>query len=145
MARDTKLGPEQITADLPNVSEYLLRNLDSFGIIRVGSYVKTGDILIGKVTPKGETHVNPEDRLLRAIFGDKAGDVRDSSLKVPQGIEGVVIDVKIYNRRGVPKDERMREIERENLLKIDEDFRDEIRIIKRYLQKKIGPYLKFAH
>ncbi|MBL0691148.1 MAG: DNA-directed RNA polymerase subunit beta [SAR324 cluster bacterium] len=142
LSRDTKLGQELITSDLPNVSEYFLKNLDNYGVIRVGSYVKSGDILVGKTTPKGESHVNPEDRLLRAIFGDKAADVRDTSLRVSQGIEGVVIDVKMYNRRGIDKDERLLEIERDNLRLIDDDFRDEIRIIKRFFQKKVTPFLK---
>ena len=142
LARDTKLGNELITADLPNVGEYMLRNLDQTGVVLIGSYVKTGDILVGKVTPKGEAYMNPEEKLLRAIFGEKAGDVKDSSLKVPQGIEGVVIDVKMYNRRGVEKDSRALAIEKENLKKIDLDYRDELRIIRSHFAKLALPYAK---
>ena len=105
-ARDTKLGPEEITRDIPNVSENALRDLDESGIIRIGANVKPGDILVGKVTPKGETQLTPEEKLLRAIFGEKAGDVRDASLKCPPGIEGIVVDVKIFSRKGIEKDLR---------------------------------------
>jgi DNA-directed RNA polymerase beta subunit len=110
-ARDTKLGPEEITRDIPNVSETALKDLDESGIVRIGANVKAGDILVGKVTPKGETQLTPEEKLLRAIFGEKAGDVRDASLKVPPGIEGTVVDVKIFSRKGVEKDLRAMEIE----------------------------------
>ena len=133
LARDTKLGKESITRDIPNVNEHSLRNLDESGIIRIGSYVKTGDILVGKTTPKGEMQLNPEEKLLRAIFGDKAGDVRDTSLRVPQGIQGVVIDVKVFNRRGVEKDERTKQIEEVTLEKLKSDYHDEIRIVKNNL------------
>ncbi len=142
LARDTKLGKELITRDIPNVSEYALRNLDSSGIIRIGSYVKSGDILVGKTTPKGEMQLNPEEKLLRAIFGEKAGDVRDTSLRVPQGIQGVVIDVKVFNRRGVEKDERTKDIEAATLQKIDNDYFDEVRIVKNNLAEKALPVLE---
>ena len=106
MARDTKLGPESITRDIPNVSEEALRNLDEAGIVYIGAEVKAGDILVGKVTPKGETPMTPEEKLLRAIFGEKAADVRDTSLKVPPGVQGTIVEVRVFNRRGVEKDER---------------------------------------
>ncbi|HFU2275592.1 TPA: DNA-directed RNA polymerase subunit beta, partial [Campylobacter jejuni] len=105
VARDTKLGPEEITRDIPNVGEEMLRNLDESGIIRIGAPVKPEDILVGKITPKGETQLTPEEKLLRAIFGDKARDVKNTSLKVPPGVEGTVIDVKVFNRRSGEKDE----------------------------------------
>ena len=100
-ARDTKLGKEDITRDIPNVGEEALRDLDESGIIRIGAEVKPGDILVGKVTPKGETQLTPEEKLLRAIFGEKAGDVKDTSLTVPPGVEGIVVDVKIFSRKGL--------------------------------------------
>src|SRR5215813_14583 len=114
-ARDTKLGPEEITRDIPNVSESFLKDLDEAGIIRIGASVKPGDILVGKVTPKGETTLTPEEKLLRAIFGEKAGDVRDASLICPPGIEGIVVDVKIFSRKGIEKDERAKLIENEQI------------------------------
>ncbi|HPQ42245.1 MAG TPA: DNA-directed RNA polymerase subunit beta, partial [bacterium] len=129
-ARDTKLGTEEITRDIPNVSEEQLRNLDESGIIRIGAEVKPGDVLVGKITPKGETQLTPEEKLLRAIFGEKAGDVRDASLTVPPGIEGTVIDVNVFARKGVEKDERTRMIEDENLARIRKDFEDELTIIR---------------
>ena len=110
-ARDTKLGPEEITRDIPNVGEGYLRDLDDSGIIRIGAYVKPGDILVGKVTPKGETQLTPEEKLLRAIFGEKAGDVRDASLVCPPGIEGIIVGVKIFSRKGIEKDDRAKAIE----------------------------------
>ena len=110
-ARDTKLGPEEITRDIPNVSEGFLKDLDESGIIRIGAYVKPGDILVGKVTPKGETQLTPEEKLLRAIFGEKAGDVRDASLICPPGIEGIIVGVKIFSRKGIEKDDRAKAIE----------------------------------
>ena len=110
-SRDTKLGPEEVTRDIPNVSESALRDLDESGIIRIGATVKAGDIIVGKVTPKGETQLTPEEKLLRAIFGEKAGDVRDASLTCPPGIEGTVVDVKIFSRKGQEKDERAKFIE----------------------------------
>ncbi len=128
-ARDTKLGPEEITRDIPNVSESLLRDLDESGIIRIGAYVKPGDILVGKVTPKGETQLTPEEKLLRAIFGEKAGDVRDASLACPPGIEGIVVDVKIFSRKGAEKDERARAIEEADVTRLEKNLADEIRIL----------------
>ena len=119
VARDTKLGPEEITRDIPNVSEEMLRNLDGSGIIRIGANVVPDDILVGKITPKGETQLSPEEKLLRAIFGDKARDVKNTSLKVPPGIEGTVIDVKVFNRRSGEKDERTKNIEDYELSKLD--------------------------
>ena len=109
-ARDTKLGPEEITRDIPNIAEAFLRNLDESGIIRIGATVKPGDILVGKVTPKGETQLTPEEKLLRAIFGEKAGDVKDASLYCPPGIEGTVVDCKVFSRKGAELDERSKVI-----------------------------------
>ncbi|GFM32716.1 DNA-directed RNA polymerase subunit beta [Desulfovibrio subterraneus] len=126
VARDTKLGPEEITRDIPNVSEDMLRNLDGSGIIRIGANVKPDDILVGKITPKGETQLTPEEKLLRAIFGDKARDVKNTSLKVPPGIEGTVIDVKVFNRRSGEKDERTRNIEDYELARLDRKEQDHI-------------------
>jgi DNA-directed RNA polymerase subunit beta len=128
-ARDTKLGPEEITRDIPNVSESALRDLDESGIIRIGATVKPGDILVGKVTPKGETQLTPEEKLLRAIFGEKAGDVRDASLTCPPGIEGTVVDVKIFSRKGQEKDERAKQIEGMQIAKLEKNLSDEIRIL----------------
>jgi len=119
VARDTKLGPEEITRDISNVSEEMLRNLDDCGIIRIGARVKADDILVGKITPKGETQLTPEEKLLRAIFGDKARDVKNTSLKVPPGIEGTIVDVKVFNRRSGEKDERTLSIESRDLTKFD--------------------------
>src|SRR5204862_1384472 len=106
MARDTKLGPEEITRDIPNVSEEALKNLDEAGIVYIGAEVHAGDILVGKITPKGESPMTPEEKLLRAIFGEKASDVKDTSLRVPSGISGTVIDVQVFTREGVEKDAR---------------------------------------
>ena len=128
-ARDTKLGPEEITRDIPNISEGFLRNLDESGVIRIGATVKPGDILVGKVTPKGETQLTPEEKLLRAIFGEKAGDVRDASLYCPPGIEGTVVDVKIFCRKGAEKDERHKAIEAAQVAKLEKNLADEIRIL----------------
>jgi DNA-directed RNA polymerase subunit beta len=128
-ARDTKLGPEEVTRDIPNVSETTLRNLDEAGVIRIGATIKQGDIIVGKVTPKGETQLTPEEKLLRAIFGEKAGDVRDASLYCPPGIEGVVVDVKIFSRKGQEKDERAKSIEAEQIAKLEKNLSDEIRIL----------------
>jgi DNA-directed RNA polymerase subunit beta len=136
-ARDTKLGPEEITRDIPNVSESALRDLDESGIVRMGATVGPGDILVGKVTPKGETQLTPEEKLLRAIFGEKAGDVRDASLKVPPGIEGTVVDVKIFSRKGVEKDERAKEIEEAEVHRLEKNIRDEVRILTEERNKKI--------
>ena len=129
IARETKLGKEEITADIPNISEESLKDLDESGIIRIGARVKPMDILVGKVTPKGETQLSPEEKLLRAIFGDKAGDVKDSSLRVPPGIEGIVIDAKVFTRKGGEKDERAQALEEKELDRLLRDQDDEIRII----------------
>ncbi len=136
-ARDTKLGPEEITRDIPNVSDASLRDLDESGIVRIGAKVRPGDVLVGKVTPKGETQLSPEEKLLRAIFGEKAGEVRDASLVTPPGIEGTVVDVKIFSRKGVPKDERAKAIEGEQVEKMEKDLNDEIRIIKEERNKQL--------
>ena len=136
-SRDTKLGPEEITRDIPNVSDASLRDLDESGIIRIGAKVRPGDVLVGKVTPKGETQLSPEEKLLRAIFGEKAGEVRDASLVTPPGIEGTVVDVKIFSRKGVAKDERAKAIEREQVEKMEKDLNDEIRIIREERTKRL--------
>ena len=128
-ARDTKLGPEEITRDIPNISESFLRNLDESGIIRIGAAVKPGDILVGKVTPKGETQLTPEEKLLRAIFGEKAGDVKDASLYCPPGISGIVVDAKIFARKGVEKDERASLIEQQTVERLQRNLDDEKRIL----------------
>jgi len=141
VARDTKLGKEEITRDIPNVGEDALRNLDGSGIIRIGVSVKAGDILVGKVTPKGETQLSPEEKLLRAIFGEKAGDVRDTSLRIPPGVEGVVIDAKIFSRKGTEKDSRSQEIENEEVDNLLKDRDDEIRIITHNVKEKISELL----
>ncbi|MBI4664778.1 MAG: DNA-directed RNA polymerase subunit beta [Nitrospinae bacterium] len=134
-ARDTRQGKEEITRDIPNVSEDSLRNLDESGIIRIGAKVKTGDILVGKVTPKGETLLSPEEKLLKAIFGEKAGDVRDTSLTVPPGNEGTVINVKVFSRRGSDKDARAEAIEKDERERLEKDMNEEIEIV---LQEKDG-------
>jgi DNA-directed RNA polymerase subunit beta len=136
-ARDTKLGPEEITRDIPNVSESTLRDLDESGIIRIGATVKPGSILVGKVTPKGETQLTAEEKLLRAIFGEKAGDVRDASLTCPPGIDGTVVDVKVFTRKGAEKDERSLSIERSEEDKLEKNLRDEIRILEDERNKRI--------
>jgi DNA-directed RNA polymerase subunit beta len=136
-SRDTKLGPEEITRDIPNVSESFLNDLDEAGIIRIGAYVKPGDVLVGKVTPKGETQLTPEEKLLRAIFGEKAGDVRDASLICPPGIEGIVVDVNIFSRKGAEKDERAIAIEEMELERLDKNLRDEIRILSDERNKRL--------
>ena len=135
-ARDTKLGKEEITRDIPNVSEEALRNLDESGIVRIGAEVKPGDILVGKVTPKGETQLTPEEKLLRAIFGEKAGDVKDASLTVPPGIEGVVIGVKIFSRKGSDKEEPVHAVESDDVSRLHHTHRDELRIIEEEKWKK---------
>jgi len=140
-ARDTKLGPEEITRDIPNVSESALKDLDESGIVRIGATVRSGDILVGKVTPKGETQLTPEEKLLRAIFGEKAGDVRDASLKVPPGIDGTVVDVKIFSRKGVEKDTRAREIEDAEIARLEKNTKDEVRILTEERNKKITDLL----
>jgi len=136
VARETKLGKEEITRDIPNVGEDQLRNLDESGIIRIGAEVKPGDILVGKVTPKGETQLTPEERLLRAIFGEKAADVKDTSLRVPHGIEGVVIDTKVLTRRGMEKDKRAKEIEEAEKAKVLKDMETEKKIIEEFVKKR---------
>ena len=140
-ARDTKLGKEEITRDIPNVGEEALRDLDESGIIRIGAEVKPGDILVGKVTPKGETQLTPEEKLLRAIFGEKAGDVKDTSLTVPPGVEGIVVDVKIFSRKGMDKDERSKSIESEDHMKLQRDHQEELRIIEDEKTKKVRKLL----
>ena len=135
-SRDTKLGPEEITRDIPNVSETFLRDLDESGIIRLGASVKAGDILVGKVTPKGETQLTPEEKLLRAIFGEKAGDVRDASLICPPGVEGIVVGVKIFSRKGIEKDDRAKAIEAEELELMEKNLQDEVRILYDEMKKR---------
>jgi len=141
VARDTKLGKEEITSDIPNVGEEALKDLDGSGIVRIGAEVRPGDILVGKVTPKGETQLSPEEKLLRAIFGEKAGDVRDTSLRVPHGIEGIVIDAKVFSRKGQEKDERSKLIEEQEKARLLKNQADEIRIIQNSTRRKIGKYL----
>ena len=137
MARDTKLGKEEITRDIPNVGEDALGNLDDSGIVWLGSEVRPGDILVGKITPKGETQLTPEEKLLRAIFGEKAGDVKDTSLRVPPGIEGVVTDARVFSRKGVEKDDRSRSIEDEAVAKLQKDQADELAIITQSFRQKV--------
>ncbi|MDH4229477.1 MAG: DNA-directed RNA polymerase subunit beta [Nitrospirota bacterium] len=129
-ARDTKLGPEEITRDIPNVGEEILADLDESGIIRIGAEVKPGSILVGKVTPKGETQLTPEEKLLRAIFGEKAGDVKDASLYMGPGTSGVVVDVKIFSRKGTEKDERSRTIEFQDIQRLERNHRDQVRVLE---------------
>src|SRR5881296_787183 len=137
IARDTKLGKEEITRDIPNVGEEALKDLDDSGIIRIGAEVGPGSILVGKITPKGETQLSPEEKLLRAIFGEKAGDVRDSSLRVPPGVTGTVINAKVFSRKGVDKDERAKDIENQEEAKLLKDQNDEIKILKDSAYKRI--------
>ncbi len=141
-ARDTKLGPEEITRDIPNVPEGALRNLDESGVIRIGASVKPGDILIGKVTPKGETQLTPEEKLLRAIFGEKAGDVKDASFYCPPGIEGVVVDCKIFSRKGTELDERSKQILEENIARLHRNLDDEKRILGDERAKRLAKLLE---
>jgi DNA-directed RNA polymerase subunit beta len=140
-ARETKLGPEEITRDIPNIGEEALRNLDESGIIRIGAEVKPGDILVGKVTPKSETQLTPEEKLLRAIFGEKAEEVRENCLYVPPGIEGTVLDVKIFTRKGAPKDKRAKSIEEDEIRNIQRNFEDEVRIVKENSYRKMREIL----
>ncbi len=142
IARDTKLGREDITRDIPNVGEDALRNLDESGIVRIGAEVVPGDILVGKITPKGETQLSPEEKLLRAIFGEKAGDVRDTSLRVPPGISGTVINARVFSRKGVDKDERTREIEDSEEARLLKDQNDEIKIISESARQKIHKLIR---
>ena len=141
-ARDTKLGPEEITRDIPNVSEGFLNDLDESGMIRIGASVKPGAILVGKVTPKGESQLTPEEKLLRAIFGEKAGDVRDASLLCPPGIEGIIVGVKIFSRKGIEKDDRAKAIEAEELDMMEKNLQDEIRILHDEVKKRVGSMLQ---
>jgi len=141
MARDTKLGKEEITRDIPNVGEETLQNLDESGIVRIGVSLKPGDVLVGKITPRGETQLSPEEKLLRAIFGEKAGDVRDTSLRVPPGVEGIVIDAKTFTRKGTEKDYRSQIIEDEEIGYLLKDRDDEIRIITGNVMKEIASLL----
>ena len=132
MARDTKLGPEDVTRDIPNASEEMLRNLDETGIVYVGAEVASGDILVGKVTPKGESPMTPEEKLLRAIFGEKAADVKDTSLRVPPGVKGTVVEIRVFSRRGIEKDQRAVAIENSQIESVSRDRDDELR----YTSKK---------
>jgi DNA-directed RNA polymerase subunit beta len=137
MARDTKLGPEEITRDIPNVSEEALKNLDEAGIVYIGAEVNPGDILVGKITPKGESPMTPEEKLLRAIFGEKASDVRDTSLRLPPGVSGTVVEVRVFNRHGVDKDERAMAIEREEIERLAKDRDDELQILDRNVYARL--------
>ena len=141
MARDTKLGPEEITRDIPNVSEEALKNLDEAGIVYIGAEVQAGDILVGKITPKGESPMTPEEKLLRAIFGEKASDVRDTSLRVPPGVQGTVVEVRVFNRHGVEKDERAQAIEREEIERLAKDRDDEQAILDRNVYARLAETL----
>ncbi len=141
MARDTKLGPEEITRDIPNVSEEALKNLDEAGIVYIGAEVTAGDILVGKITPKGESPMTPEEKLLRAIFGEKASDVRDTSLRVPPGDTGTIVEVRVFNRHGVEKDERAMSIEREEIESLAKDRDDEQAILDRNVYSRLSDTL----
>ncbi|HYE34946.1 DNA-directed RNA polymerase subunit beta [Methylocaldum sp.] len=141
VARDTKLGPEEITADIPNVGEAALAKLDESGIVYIGAEVKAGDILVGKVTPKGETQLTPEEKLLRAIFGEKASDVKDTSLRVPSGMDGTVIDVQVFTRDGVKKDERAKQIEQAEIDRVKKDLNDQLRIIEKDFYQRVEQML----
>ncbi|MCA0401964.1 MAG: DNA-directed RNA polymerase subunit beta [Proteobacteria bacterium] len=141
MARDTKLGPEEITRDIPNVSEEALKNLDEAGIVYIGAEVAAGDILVGKITPKGESPMTPEEKLLRAIFGEKASDVRDTSLRVPPGVQGTIVEVRVFNRHGVDKDERAQAIEREEIERLAKDRDDELAILDRNTYGRLADML----
>ena len=141
MARDTKLGPEEITRDIPNVGEEGLRNLDEAGIVYIGAEVHPGDIMVGKITPKGESPMTPEEKLLRAIFGEKAADVRDTSLRLPPGVAGTVVEVRVFNRHGIDKDERAIAIEREEIERLSKDREDEQNILDRNIYARLKPML----
>ncbi len=141
VARDTKLGKEEITRDIPNVGEEALRDLDDSGIIRLGAEVSPGDILVGKITPKGETQLSPEEKLLRAIFGEKAGDVKDTSLRVPPGVQGIVIDAKVFSRRGIEKDDRTRLIEDEEIASLEKDHDDELKVVEGIVRSQLEKLL----
>jgi DNA-directed RNA polymerase subunit beta len=141
VARDTKLGKEEITRDIPNVGEEALKNLDDSGIIRLGAEVQQADVLVGKITPKGETQLSPEEKLLRAIFGEKAGDVKDTSLRVPPGVQGTVIDAKVFSRRGIDKDDRTRLIEDEEISSLEKDRDDELAVIEEVVRSQLADLL----
>ena len=141
VARDTKLGKEEITRDIPNVGEEALKDLDDSGIVRIGAEVRPGDILVGKITPKGETQLSPEEKLLRAIFGEKAGDVRDSSLKVPPGVGGIVINARVFSRKGTEKDERARDIEDQERARIERTRDEEIKILRDSFYRRVREIL----
>ncbi len=141
VARDTKLGKEEITRDIPNVGEDALKDLDESGVVRIGAEVGSGDVLVGKITPKGETQLSPEEKLLRAIFGEKAGDVKDTSLRVPPGISGIVIDAKVFSRKGVEKDSRAKSVESEEIVRLDKDRQDELKIIEESTREKLKELL----
>jgi len=141
MARDTKLGPEEITRDIPNVGEENLKNLDEAGIVYIGAEVQAGDILVGKVTPKGETPMTPEEKLLRAIFGEKAADVRDTSLRVPPGVTGTIVEVRVFNRHGIDKDQRALAIERAEEERLAKDRDDELMILERNIFARLSELL----
>ncbi|HUD50130.1 DNA-directed RNA polymerase subunit beta [Parvibaculum sp.] len=141
MARDTKLGPEEITRDIPNVGEEALKNLDEAGIVYIGAEVNPGDILVGKITPKGESPMTPEEKLLRAIFGEKASDVRDTSLRLPPGVAGTVVEVRVFNRHGIDKDERAMAIEREEIERLAKDRDDELAILERNVYGRLAELL----
>jgi DNA-directed RNA polymerase subunit beta len=141
VARDTKLGKEEITRDIPNVGEEALKDLDDSGIVRIGAEVRPGDILVGKITPKGETQLSPEEKLLRAIFGEKAGDVRDSSLKVPPGVAGIVINARVFSRKGTEKDERARDIEDQERARIERTRDEEIKILRDSFYRRVREIL----
>ena len=141
MARDTKLGPEEITRDIPNVGEEGLKDLDEAGIVYIGAEVNPGDILVGKITPKGESPMTPEEKLLRAIFGEKASDVRDTSLRLPPGVTGTVVEVRVFSRHGVDKDERALAIEREEIERLSKDLEDERAILERNIYARLSELL----
>jgi DNA-directed RNA polymerase subunit beta len=142
IARDTKLGKEEVTRDIPNVGEEALKDLDEAGVVRIGAEVKPGDILVGKITPKGESQLSPEEKLLRAIFGEKAGDVRDSSLKVPPGVSGIVIDARIFSRKGQEKDERARAIEDQERARLERTRDEEVKILRDSFFRKMREILR---
>ena len=141
VARDTKLGPEEISADIPNVSEQALNRLDESGVVYIGAEVRAGDILVGKVTPKGESQLTPEEKLLRAIFGEKASDVKDSSLRVPPGMDGTVIDVQVFTRDGIEKDKRAQQIEESEIKRVKKDFDDQFRILEAAIYARLRSQL----
>ncbi|KGQ19510.1 DNA-directed RNA polymerase beta subunit [Lysobacter dokdonensis DS-58] len=142
VARDTKLGPEEISADIPNVSEQALNRLDESGVVYIGAEVRAGDIMVGKVTPKGESQLTPEEKLLRAIFGEKASDVKDSSLRVPPGMDGTVIDVQVFTRDGIEKDKRARQIEESEIRRVKKDFDDQFRILEGAIYARLRSQLE---